>query len=151
MTLTRTRFFLYLFLLLLVPFLTPKLLWLTNTRTTTGRLAFEGRGDAGEQMPLNYTIIWFRRGSDTIWIRGLGNLGLHPGDPVPIRYKADDPSNARVNIFAGIWGDTLVYGGIPLFMLLVIYLHPTVVPRRSKVRLVAGRPFIRLVQPAFRK
>lgn len=144
MILTRTQLFLPLFCLLILPFVLPRLFWLRGTQTTTGLFAFAGMGSVGDQMPLSYSVIYFRLGRDTVWFNGLGNLGLHPGDRVQVRYKVNDPSDAKVDIFAAIWGDILVYNGIPVLMLLAIYLHPEVVPKRSKIRLVGDPPFIRL-------
>jgi hypothetical protein len=145
MTLTRTQFFLPLFCLLTLPFVLPRLVWLRGTQTTTGLFAFAGMGSVGDQMPLSYSVIYFRHGRDTVWFNGLGNLGLHPGDRVPVRYKVNDPSDAKVDIFAAIWGDILVYTGIPVLMLLAIYLHPEVVPKGSKIKWAGRPPFLLLV------
>jgi len=56
-----------------------------------------------------------------------------------------DPGDAKVDIFAAIWGDTIVNTGVPLFMLLAIFLHPKVVPWGRKVAVRRRRPFLLLV------
>lgn len=145
MIISRNKFFLVAAATLLLPMLVPKMIWLTHTRHSIGVMAFEGRGGAGDQIPLSYSVVYFKLGKDTIWFNGLGNLHLHPGDSIPIRFKTANPSDAKVDIFAGIWGDTLVYGGIPTLMLLVMFLHPTLVPRRSKLKLTMKKPFIWIV------
>jgi len=145
MLLKRTTFFLLLFTGYTIPLVAGKLLWLLHSRPVMGVMAFPGHGQLGDQMPLDYSVIYFPLGNDTIWFNGLGNLHLPPNSPVPIRYNTRDPHDAQVNIFAGIWGKTLVYGGIPLAMLLVVFLHPDVVPRRARVRLSRKKPWILIV------
>jgi len=145
MVIHRTKFFLALALIIMTPFLASKIIWLTHSQKTEGILAFEGMGESGEQIRLDYSVIHFKHGKDTIWFNGLGNLHLQAGMPVPVRYQTGNPSDAKVDIFVSIWGDTLVYGGIPLFILLILFLHPKVVPRRSKLRLSHKKPFIRIV------
>lgn len=145
MVLHRTTFFLVLFFLLIIPFLPGKLWWLAHSRKTEGVLFLEGKGEAGDQMPLDYTLIYFRLGKDTIWFNGLGNLHLPEDTRLPVRYQVGNPYDARVNIFEGIWGDTVVYAGIPVLMLIVVALHPTVVPRRKKVLLTLKKPYIRVI------
>ena len=138
----RTTFFLVLFVLYAVPLVAGKFIWLLHSRRAMGIMAFEGKGEAGDQIPLDYSVIYFRHEKDTIWFNGLGNLHLPPNTPVPIRYNIDDPHDVQVDIFAGIWGKPLVYGGIPLLMLLVIFLDPVVVPRRAGIRLSLKRPWV---------
>jgi hypothetical protein len=107
-----------------------------------GGYSFRGLGLAGDQVAQDYSICWFPLGKDTIWFNGAGNLPFQEGDRIPVRYQADDPYDARLDVFPAIWGDTLVYGGIPLFVLLVIFLHPKVVPWGRGVRIVRRRPFV---------
>jgi hypothetical protein len=145
MLLRKTPFFLLLSLLILVPLLAYKVHWLIHSKKTRGVMAFEGQGNAGDQVRQDYSIIYFRCGKDTVWFNGLGNLRLPTGTIVPVRYQTNDPNDAKLDTFEGIWGDTVVYGGIPLTMLLVMFLHPKVVPRRSKVRLICKKPFVKLV------
>jgi len=146
MVMAKTTFFLALFLLIIIPLLVPKAIWLIHSQKATGFMAFTGQGNAGDQIVRPYSAIYFQHGKDTIWFNGLGNLHIKPGTPIPVRYQVDNPYDARVDIFEGIWGDTLVYGSAPLIILLVMFLHPEVVPRRSKIRLTLQRPFIKLIQ-----
>ena len=145
MVLHKSKFFLALFLLIIAPLVAFKAIWLIHSQKAQGFMAFAGQGNAGDQIARPYSVIYFKHGKDTIWFNGLGNLHIPPGTPFPVRYQVEDPSDAKVDILVGIWGDTLVYGGIPLAMLLVLFLHPEVVPRHSKVRLTLQRPFIKLV------
>jgi hypothetical protein len=144
MLFTKIRFFLLLALLCSGPFVAYKLWWLWQSRRVTGVYSFKGLGFAGDQMTLDYSVCRFRLGKDTIWFNGTGNLAFQEGDSIPVRYLVDDPGDARIDVFPAIWGDTLVYGGIPLFTLLLIYLHPKVVPRGRKVRVVWRRPYLLL-------
>lgn len=132
---SKTPFFGLLILLIIIPFLIPKILWVARARRTVGTMAFKGQGFAGDQIKEDYSVICFQVDGDTIWFNGLGNISFRPGEPIPVRYQPSNPADARVDIFAGIWGDTLINAGIPVLMLLVLYIHPKVVPwgRRGKV------------------
>jgi len=145
MVLHRAIFFLLLFFLIVTPFLASKLWWLAHSRKAEGVLFLKGKGEAGDQMPLDYTIIYFRVGKDTTWFNGLGNLHMPEDARLPVRYQAGNPQDARVDIFEGIWGDTVVYAGIPVLMLIVAALHPDVVPRRKKVLLTLKKPYVRIL------
>jgi hypothetical protein len=142
MIMHRTTFFLALFGLLLIPLLVPRMLWLLHAEKTMGIMAFETRGTAGDQLPLTYSLIYFSHGKDTIWFNGAPGLGLKTGQFVPVRYQPGNPADAKIDLFIALWGDILVFGGVPFVMLLAIFLHPDVIPRRSRVRLTWKRPFI---------
>jgi hypothetical protein len=149
MTIGKIPFFLTIFLLLAIPFVVPRLIWLARSRTITGVMGFEGRGTAGEQFPLTYSYVYFQPGVTLIYFAAPPGLGYRHGDPVPVRYLPDKVTDARVNSFLGLWGDVLVYGGIPEFILLICFLHRRLVPWGSRVRLTAGRPFIRIFTNEF--
>ncbi|HEV3327470.1 MAG TPA: DUF3592 domain-containing protein [Puia sp.] len=142
---SKTTLFLVLFTLFAAPFVTSRTIWLIHSQKAEGFMAFEGMGYAGDQITLSYSVLYFKHGQDKIWLNSSGNLHLAPGTQVTVRYQAGDPSDARVDTFIQLWGDTLVYGGIPLLILIAVFLHPEVIPRRSKVRLTWKRPFIKLI------
>jgi hypothetical protein len=142
MIMHRTIFFLALFGILLIPLLAPRMLWLLRAEKAMGLMAFETRGTAGDQLPLTYSLIYFSHGKDIIWFNGVPGLRLKTGQLVPVRYQTRDPADAKIDLFIALWGDILVYGGVPFLILLVAFLHPDVIPYRSRVRLTRKRPFI---------
>ena len=140
-------FFAVLVIIVAGPWWAVRALWVMRSAKTQGIMEFVGNGSAGDQVKLDYSVISFKMGEKKIWFNGLGNLAYKPGHPIPIRYRPDNPYDARVDIFAGIWGDVLVYSGIPVFLLLIMFLHRKVVPWGSRVRLTGRRPFIQLISP----
>lgn len=148
MQMRKPLFFSLLAVLVAGPFWTLKTVWVMRSKKVQGKFEFIGNGSAGDQVRLDYSIISFYAGGKQIWFNGLGNLSVKSGTVVPIRYQPDDPYDARVDIFAGIWGDTLVYSGIPLLMLLVLFLHRQVVPWGSAVRLTFKKPFLQIISPS---
>jgi hypothetical protein len=142
MRFSRIQLFLLLALLFAGVFAGSKLWWVLHSRRTVGVYSFSGLGFAGDQIRLDYSVCWFRLGKDTVWFNGAGNLPFREGDVIPVRYAVDDPGDARIDVFTAVWGDTMVYCGIPLFTLLMIFLHPKVVPRGRRVRVVLRRPFL---------
>jgi len=144
MIIGKTPFFVCLFVLIATPFVVPRLVWLTRSHLTMGIMGFEGRGTAGEQISLTYSYVYYRPGRDTIWFAASSGLPYKHGDRVPVRFEVSAVADARVDNFVGIWGDVLVYGGIPELILLIFLLHPQVVPRGSKLRLTLKSPYIRI-------
>ncbi len=144
MIIGKIPFFLILFFLIAIPLLTLRLIWLARSRTAVGVMGFEGRGTAGEQIPLTYSNLHYQPGKERIWFTAPPGLGYREGDPVPVRYLPASETDARVDSFIGLWGDILVYGGIPEFILLICFLHPELVPWGSRLRLTLKRPYIRL-------
>jgi hypothetical protein len=141
MVIGKIPFFLSLWLSLTIPLVTPRLVWIVRSRKTMGVMGFEGRGTAGEQIPLTYSNLYYMAGGERVWFTGPPGLGYKRGDPVPVRYLRAD---ARVDSLIGLWGDILVYGGIPTFILLICFIHPDVVPRGSGLLLTLKSPYIRL-------
>lgn len=107
-------------------------------------MGFVGKSQTG-QLYHQYAVISFKVGNDSIWFNGNDNILFEEGETVPIRYQRSNPHEARIDVFAAIWGDTLVYGGIPLLILIVIFLDPKIIPFRSKVKLQLRKPFIRVL------
>ncbi len=68
---------------------------------------FTGHGNLGSVLGIStYPVIWFKSGKDTIFFNGNVNIPLKPDEKVSVRYKTDNPSDAKVNSFTCIWGDT---------------------------------------------
>ena len=107
-------------------------------------MGFVGKSQTG-QLVHRYSVISFKVGNNTIWFNGNDNIFFKAGEPVPVRYQRDHPQEARIDMFAPIWGDTLVYGGIPVLILIVVFLDPKIIPLRSKVKLSARKPFVKIL------
>ncbi|HKH61669.1 MAG TPA: hypothetical protein VKA49_12600 [Flavitalea sp.] len=144
MLVRRYTFFLTLFILLISPFLVRNLVWLAGSVKTTGTVSFIGRAFAGQGMDF-YSVVWFVAGKDTVWFNGKNSLLFTEGKQVPVRYQRTSPSDARLDIFLAIWGDTVIYGGLLEVVLLVVFFHPQIIPYQSKIRLLSRRPFIQIV------
>jgi hypothetical protein len=141
MTFSKNKFFLLLSLVVITPFLIYKMLWLAGTQTATGTMGFVGKEYAGQIVHV-YSVIKFPAGGNTVWFNGNDNILFKPGEKVPVRYVVKNPKDARINYFVSVWGDTVVYGGIPMLIICVAYLHPLIVPRKSRIRINSKRPYV---------
>lgn len=144
MTICRTNFFLILVSLVIIPILSHKIVWLAGSEKTNGTMSFVGKTYAG-QMVYTYSVVWFMAGKDTVWFNGRNEIIFREGEKVPVRYQKKNPADAKLNVFLGIWGDTAIYGGIPVLILLVIFLHPLIIPYRSRILLKTTKPFVMIV------
>ena len=144
MVIRRTHFFAILFGLVLFPVLLQKIIWLAGSEKTTGTISFVGKRYAG-QMVYSYSVVWFIVDYDTVWFNGKNGLLFKEGQQVPVRYQRKDPTIARLDVFLAIWGDSLVFGGIPLLILLVIFIHREIITYRSRVMVTRGFPFIKIM------
>lgn len=145
MILSRAKFFLIVFLIVVAPFAVYKIIWIAHSAKTTGIMGFVGHGYAGDQLQDKYSVIFFNVGKDEFWFNSNGNVIFKKGEVIPVRYKKNNPYDARVNTFIFVWGDTFIYAGVPVAMLIAVFFHPLVIPRRSKVMLKSRKPFIRLI------
>jgi hypothetical protein len=144
MIIGKQSFFLVLFTILILPFLVYKLLWITNSVESTGSMRYVGKRSSG-QLTSEYSVIRFFVGKDTIWFNSMDNFILEKGTVIPVRYQRHRPADARINSFAGLWGDTLLYIVPLLVILLISFLHADIVPRGSRLRVSVKQPFIFLV------
>lgn len=148
MTLSRNAFFLSLLIIFASPFVIWKLTWLSRTTVTHGQVWFMGKTIELDGSISSHLVILFLAGKDSISFNAPWNLPFAIGEKVSVRYVSNNPSDARVNTFLRVWGDTIVYGIWPVLVLLVIYLIPPkldpLVPWGSKVR-VGGKGVIRII------
>jgi hypothetical protein len=144
MVIARGYFFAFLFGMIIIPFMLQKLIWLAGSEKTNGTMSFVGKQYAG-QMVYNYSVVWFMVGRDTIWFNGKNGILFKEGQQVPVRYQRNDPKIARLNVFLGIWGDALVFGGIPVLILMAIFVHPAIIPYQSNVLMTKSFPFIKIM------
>jgi hypothetical protein len=128
------------------PVVVPRIIWLSNSQKTTGIFSFEGRGSAGEQIKLSYSFIYYMYENRKIWFEGPGNMPLKEGAVVPIRYQINNPADAKVDTFYGLWADLAVYCGEPLVMLIFIFLNRGIFPPGSRIRLMFKKPFLLIVK-----
>ena len=146
MVIRQATMFISIFLLYATPIVLPRIVWLSHSRKTTGVFSFEGMGSAGEQIKLSYSFIYYMHGNQKIWFEGPGHMHLKEGSVVPIRYQTNDPADAKVDGFLGMWADVAVYGGEPLIVLICIFLHRGIFPPRSKILITLKKPFLLIVK-----
>lgn len=146
MLLSKNKFFLLLFVIAFGPFLVYKLVWIARSEKVNGVMGFVGKSYTG-QLVHNYSVVSFQVGKDTIWMNGNDNIFFKKGEAVPIRYQKHNPNDARLDIFPSIWGDTLVYGGIPVIILLLLFLHPHIFHRHTRFRLSRKKPLVQAIPP----
>ena len=145
MTLSRNKFFLLLFILVIGALTFNKILWLAHSKVTTGKFWFTGHGNLGSVLGMStYPVIRFNTGTETISFNGNINLPSKPEEKISIRYQKNNPSDAKVNTFLSIWGDTLAYALGPVLVLLAFFFIPDIFPKNSRIRF-GKRPFIYLL------
>ena len=143
MTVSRNRFFAFLVLLLL-PFFIPRLIWLERSRPVTGSVSFTGKDQAGQFMH-TYAVVRFRVNDSLYWFNGPDNMLYPEGTLIPVLYQPTHPSDARIHSFLSVWGDLLVYTGIPFLLLLILFIHPEIIPWKKKIRIQAASPWFAVV------
>lgn len=145
MILHRNTFFLLLAVLYVGVIASPRLVWLARSEKATGIFAFQGRGNALELLPESASFIYYMYGKDTSWFKALGGLGLPENTPIAVRFHKDDPQSALIDSWRDIWLPTMVYGALPMLVLIVAFIHPHIIPWKSKVIIVRRRPFVKLI------
>ena len=133
MTLLKWQFFFLLLCMLLLPFVIYKTVWLVASVPTQGTMCFMGKNLNG-QFSSTYPVIKFRtEKGDTIFFNGLNEAEYKIGAQVPVRYQRTNPSDARINGFAAIWQDAIIYALVPVLVLLLVFVHPGIIQRQSKI------------------
>ena len=145
MVIRRTVFFLTLFVILFIVIAGNKLLWLMRAEKTTGRFEFQERGNALEQISVTSYEGSYLLGNERVWFKSEGVLPFKRGTPVTVLYQPQHPTDAKIYTLIGFWGSTIVNGGILFTVLLAIFVHPDIVPRRAKLRLHYKKPFIQVI------
>lgn len=149
MTVSRNRFFAVL-VLFFVPFFIPRLIWLQQSRPVTGSVSFTGKDQAG-QFVHTYAVITFRVNDSLYWFNGPDNMLYPEGTPIQVLYQPARPADARINSFLSVWGDLLVYTGIPFLLILILYIHPQIIPWGSRIRFSSRSPYLTLFPPLVEK
>jgi hypothetical protein len=145
MVIRRNSFFLLLALVYIALVAAPKLVWLLGSEKTIGIFAFPGLGNALDQFPERSSYIYFIYRNDTVWFKAPGGLGLAENSPIAVRFRKNNPQDAKIDNLRGIWLSTLVYGSLPFLVLIVTFLHPAIVPWRSRIVLIPRKPFIKVI------
>ena len=146
MILSRNAFFLLLLGVFLLPLPLYKIFWLATSKETTGTFYFTGHGNLGSMLGIStYPVIRFPLGKDTIYFNGNVNVPLKPDEKVSVRYQRTDPSDAKLNTFSCIWGDTLAYELGPFLIFLVVFFHPDLVPRHAFIQ-IGKKPFLKFLE-----
>ena len=73
---------------------------------------------------------------------GASDILLNRGDIVSVLYQRDDHTEAKIDNFISVWGDTVGYAAVPAIIILIVFLQPEIVPRRARVRLGTKAPFV---------
>ena len=144
MIVRRPIFFLLLSCLVIIPPVAVKLAWILKSTQTTGVMSFEGMGQALDKLRSTYSVFYFEHDNDTTWFNSSANYRFKAGDVVPVRYIISEPADARLDTFTGIWLGTLLGAGIPLLIIIVIFLNPHIVPFRKDIRISRDSPFLYL-------
>jgi hypothetical protein len=146
MVVRQMTLFISIILLYATPIILPRIIWLSHSQKTTGVFSFEGRGSAGERIKLSYSFIYFMHENQKIWFEGPGHMHLKEESTVPIRYQTNNPTDAKVDTFYGLWADAAVYGGEPMLILICIFLHPGIFPPKSKILITLKKPYLIVVK-----
>ena len=152
MLMSRSRFFLLLFLVLVGPFFLPKVFWFACSRPAVGWVYYTSGELDGLTGTKKSLIIRFPLGRDTIEFRSNLYFRLPDDAPVRVRYSRLDPTDARIDLAVCIWADTLVNILLPLGIWLVLLLTPNrfdpLIPWGCKVLLRWGWPPFKIIPKA---
>ena len=136
MILSRSSFFIILFLLIVVPWFIPKTIWLINSKKAIGVMEFVGHDNLGSVLGMStYPVVQFKVGDSVFHFNGNMNLSLQKGQSIEVRYQRNNPSDARINSLCTVWVDTFAYEAGPTLCWLVMLLSPGIIPWKSRVKI----------------
>ena len=144
MTLGRNTFFLILLFLLAVPVSGYKLIWLLRAEKSTATFAFHGKEIHG-QLESTHAVMFYSPGNDTVFFHAVDDPAYTVGSRFPVLYQPANPTDASLTDFDNMWMKTSIILGVPLVLLLIVFLHKEIVPYRSKIRLSAKPPFLQVI------
>jgi hypothetical protein len=152
MVLSRNAFFILIFFVLACPFVVYKVIWISRSQKTMGRVLFRGRR-IEVQGTSDYWVIKYKAGNDSLFFDTEDDLDMVKGALVSVRYQKDWPAEACVNSFVGIWLETTIYALFPLLIIAVLFLTPEkydpLIPRKSTI-VVGKKPFFQIITPDHR-
>ncbi len=141
MKIRRVYFIILLLIVFVLPFYLVNLIWLLRSEKTTGIASFIGKEYTG-QLVHNYTVIAFEANHDTIIFNSTDNIFIEPGTKVPVRYLKNNPADARLADFSGLWAPSFFYSAMPLLIILILMVHRSLIPYKSSIRFSKKSPFI---------
>jgi len=144
MVIGRLPFFLLVLLIVLLPFASYTFWWLAHSAKINGVMWYRGKSYTG-QIAHEYSAVKFIVDHDTAWFNTSDNIIFKPGEIVPVRYQVSNHNDAKADIFIEIWGNSVIYGGVLALIIVISFLHPSIIPRRSKLRISLKKPFIEIV------
>ncbi|WP_157474019.1 hypothetical protein [Flavihumibacter petaseus] len=122
-----------------------KLIWLNSVERTNGVMHYIGKSQSGQIMSV-YSVIRFFDGKDSVWFNGSSNMFFDRGEVIPVIYPKEHPSEAKIDNFVSVWGDTVAYAGIPGLILLIVFIHPEIIPRKARIKLTTGKPYLTILE-----
>jgi hypothetical protein len=145
--LSRNQFFILLFIIFIGPFIAYKTIWIITSEKTMGRILFRGRM-IEVQGTSDHSVIKYKAGKDSLFFNTEDDLEMKKREIVSVLYQKNNPSNACVNNFAGVWLGTLIYALFPFLIILALFFTPQrldpIIPKKSKV--VFGKsPFVKII------
>lgn len=96
----------------------------------------------------DHAVYGFTTGGKKIFFNANFELDARPGEIVTIRYQKNNPGDAKVNSFASIWLDTILYIIPQTLILSILFFTPAKwdPPIPANARIAFGRrPFIRII------
>ncbi|MEP6750822.1 MAG: hypothetical protein ABJB86_24015 [Bacteroidota bacterium] len=147
MRFSKSTFILLLAVIFVLPFFIHRLIWLYNAVPSTGTMCFMGKSLNG-QFSSEYPVIRFSsNGHDTVFFNGREGMEFTRAAVVPVLFQKKNPADARINFFSAIWMDTFINAAIPLVILIIVFLHPDLIPRRSII-IIGKKPLIQFADRA---
>ena len=147
MILSRSQFIVVLLLIFIGPLILYKVNWIGQARHSTGVMWYEGH-TLDPQGITSYPVILFEVNHQKFYFNGNLDIEIKEGQSVSLLYQERNPWDAKIDSFAALWLDTIVYMLLPLGIILVIALTPEklnpLIPRNCSIRL-GIRPIIKLI------
>jgi len=145
MILSRGIFFMLLFVVVVIPWIIPKIIWLAGSSRAIGSMEFVGHSDWGSAIGMSsYPVIKFEVANHEFHFNGKGNVPLKKGEKVGVLFQKNNPEDAVIDSFATIWGQTFAYAMGPLLVYIVLLVSPAVIPWKARLR-VGGSSIVQIV------
>ena len=133
MLLTRSKYYFFLLLLCLSPFVLYKVGWLAISKPAVGKVLYIDETYGRKIGRQEYPVVEFQTEKYVVTVSGNYNLNYNKGADYPIRYNRFKETDTRLNTFLGLWIDTLIWCSIFATTISLTFIAKGIVPRRKLV------------------